>query len=61
MNKENVLTSNEVWDTAIAEAERKIEGYKRRIVTLRHTVRILRSLRKKSSADKSKQSLRSYT
>ena len=55
MNEENVQNSNKVnkvWDTAIAEAERKIDGYKRRIVTLRHTVRILRSLRKKSSADK---------
>ena len=52
MNKENVLTSNEVWDTAIADAERKIESYKHRIAVLRHTARILRSLRKKSSADK---------
>ena len=55
MNKENVQNSNEVnkvWDTAIAEAERKIEGYKRRIVTLRHTVRILRGLKKRCSADK---------
>ena len=49
VNKENVLTSLEVWDKAIDDAERKIEGYKRRIATLRHTVRILRSLRKKSS------------
>ena len=55
MNKENVQNSNEVnkvWDAAIADAERKIEGYKRRIAALRHTVRILRSLRKRSSADK---------
>ena len=39
-----------VWDEAIADAERKIEGYKGRIAKLRSAVRILRGLKKKNAA-----------
>ena len=46
MNKEN---TDRVWDEAIADAERIIEGYKGRIAKLRSAVRILRGLKKKSS------------
>ena len=41
--------THKVWNEAIADAERKVEGYKRRIVSLRTTIRILRGLKKKSS------------
>ena len=43
---------NKVWDDAIADTERKIEGYKRRIATLRTTARILRGLKKKDAQAK---------
>ena len=49
MNKDE-MDRAKVWDEAITDSERKIESYKRRIVTLRTTVRILRGLKKKSSA-----------
>ena len=44
--------ASKVWDEAIADTERKIEGYKGRIASLRTTGRILRGLKKKSSAGK---------
>ena len=41
-----------VWAEAIADAERKIEVYKRRIAIQRATLRILRGLKKNASAGK---------
>ena len=48
----NVDARADAWNEAIADAERKVEGYKRRIATLRTTLRILRALKKKDSAGK---------
>ena len=49
INKE-IITK--VWDDAIADTERKIEGYKRRIAALRSALRIMRDLKKKNAANK---------